>query len=336
MAPRGPAQRHSWQVACLGLPELLRFLNTVALACATWRYTRGEWKNYEDSAVLNAVYAVFFWKGKPGTVEVVQNENMIRDYQERLLAEYLDQFLTRSETDPNGAIAYLEDLSRRKAFALQAVQEIFADARRINREVIGETTTAIRDLARIKLASTLVLTGMSVGIGLAAAGGLGAAAKLAIHADRVVLGYEVMGEVVQGLNSSKPVNAVAIDIATNVLGHLLEKSLPHIQRAAKGIGASQGSIASVAKRRIEWMSERLGGELSGRKVGQYTRRIERATGEMNRAATTAARARFVERTAGIADKVVPVISAGKDVLDAVAEYEKDTAVPRRSPETRGP
>ena len=100
-----------FQFMCLDLRQSAVLVWSCARARALQEQTRLEWEPYRDSKVLNAVYAVLFWKGGPGTAEIRQDQSKI----DALTSQYFDQmfevFLSKSFTlGPSALSQYIDGL----------------------------------------------------------------------------------------------------------------------------------------------------------------------------------------------------------------------------------
>ncbi len=79
--------RH-FRIAAFDLRRIYHFINSVAYAQAAQNHTKLSWQAYKDSAVLNAIYFVMYWKGAPGTVEVSQDTQLIEARRSVLMRHY--------------------------------------------------------------------------------------------------------------------------------------------------------------------------------------------------------------------------------------------------------
>lgn len=145
-------------VLLLDLPTTLRFLRSAAVAKAMSDTTSLKWVEYNDSTALNVAYTLLFWKEKPGTVEVqtARREEVDRRATQ-MTAEFLSTAVKRSFEGGAQLANYLAAMDRVRTGSLENLQSMFGDAAKINREVAQVTANAIRDLARIKLASDLIV-----------------------------------------------------------------------------------------------------------------------------------------------------------------------------------
>jgi hypothetical protein len=315
---------------CLNLYRTLRFLNSVALAVAIQRYTKIEWKEYRDSKVLNAIYTVMFWKGAPGTVEVGQNWTKIEQDRVALWRHLNETFFHKASLGPQVAIDYLEQMGKLRESALQSVQQTFQDASDINREIAGETGTAIKRLAAIKAGSTIALAGMTGGLALTGSG-------LALAAANVGFGYKIVGAVATNLASGKDAKVMAIDTTKDVGKEVGEEKVlqqrildPMAERAAHKIGAraaqsmtENAKIVAEAERRVQQLSVELARKTSSSKIAKLGRQIGRAETQKAEAMAATRQAGRLATAGTLIGRSVPVIFAVKDIVEAIEDYHKD-------------
>lgn len=300
-------------VAVYDLPSVLRFFGSVAMAHAIEAHTRLIWVDYKDSAVLNTVYKIFFWKGGPGFVEINQDWNVIQQRRNELWSRYTLAFLEKAKTSPDAAASYLETMEKLRDTSLVNVRGLFAEAQKINSEIIGQTTDTIKTLAAVKCGATITLTVLSGGLAVTAGG------AIALQAGGVTLGYKVVGAVAKNLAEAKGAQAIGIDVGKEVIedkavqpgaeyATRLLASRPAVVEAAMKMG-----LFPAAKGAIDELSRQLGNSRTVARVGKLTARIaSRQTG-------------VATALAGTAGKAVPIVFAVKDVLGAIDEYSTDTA-----------
>ncbi|HKB10847.1 MAG TPA: hypothetical protein VKD69_09335 [Vicinamibacterales bacterium] len=145
-------------IVALDLTSTIRLVRSAAVAQAIAEMTQLAWKTYTDSKALSVIYTLLFWKAKPGWVEVDtgSQESTLRRAGELTAAQWGGVYLAL----PHGAAAVAQRLravERARGAALTSVLEKFASARAIDHDVLAFTRLAIRDLARIKLASDVVI-----------------------------------------------------------------------------------------------------------------------------------------------------------------------------------
>jgi hypothetical protein len=281
--------------------------------------THIEWKPYRDSKVLNFIYDTLVpWKAGPGTAEINQDLARVN----RLTTQYFDHlfdiFIEKSITKgPADLVHYVNNLVATRAYALQAVQEMFRDATAINEEVAGTAHEAVQKLAAIKLASTLVLTGMSCGVALSGAG-----VALIAQASGVKFAYDLSLDIVKpdlaatakgiGYDSEK----ILLDIGSD---HLKE----HVAKAGEhALKESEGKL-DLAIQRINRYSAQLAKHIRSKKAIKITRRLGSAEADASFAARHAQLAKTAMKGVKFVGKALPVVFATWDAIDAIKEYHED-------------
>ena len=313
-----PAATRNVSIVVFDLAGTLQFLGSVAMSVAIQNHTTLFWKEYRDSRVLNAIYTVFAWKGQPGWVEISQDWEKIHATRNRLWERYMMAFLKKASTGPAAACTYLDRMESVKASAIEGVQWVFAEAQKINSEVIGETQTAIKRLAAIKCGAAVSIAVMSGGLAVVGS-------SIAVQAGTVALGYKVTGAVVKSLEEGKNAQVVAIDMGT----------------LAKGVGKEVGED-KVAQPGLEyalrWLVTRPAAIEAAKRMGlfasingavnSYAEQLARAKAESLKrklAARIADRnARAAGMAGGVVSRGVPVLFAIKDIVEAVDDYQSDT------------
>jgi len=120
--------------------------------------TQLEWKSYTDSTALNIAYTILFWKEKPGWVEVsTGSREKVLQRANDLTAAFWRSFHMKLGHGAAAIARSLRGYDQSRTLSLDSIRQRFANARAINSEVIELTRHAIHDLARIKLASDLVV-----------------------------------------------------------------------------------------------------------------------------------------------------------------------------------
>jgi hypothetical protein len=182
----------------LNLDTTLPFLRAVSYAIVAQRTTRMEWR--EDTGAIQALYAVFLGAfGTPGTAEVRTASAAEMTRQVALETHHrIDVLLTRLEAGPVAVAKYLADLDDIRRSCLRSVQQQYADANAINREIAQMWGRSTQFLATIELGSTVVVKGLGVipGPGWA-----------------VALGYDVVHDTINDLGQAGHANAI-VTVAT--------------------------------------------------------------------------------------------------------------------------
>lgn len=324
---------------CYDLRAISRFFRSCALSTAIQQTTHLQWVTYRDSKVLNAVYTVLFWKEPPGTAEVTQGTSAeINRLTDQLHERYLLAWVRKLACEgPGSAQHYVAEMTSLRDYSRRATLEVYSDASQINAEVARETKAAIENLARIKLTAQVgvALIGGVAGIAFVSAAAAGAAGG----AGMTILGLEagaggtafaaagtahsVIHSVIktwEGGGGAK-VAAVSTDLGKSVAseggghwaGHGLEKALAGSERAEQIIRSAEGEIRKWSQKLAEGGLRKAAQRKGAGIVARQTANVQ---------AQTAARQSFQKGAVTMArvGKVIPVVFAAWDILDAVGDY----------------
>ena len=140
---------------CIDYKAVERFFRSCALTIEMQLSIEINWVEYKDSAFLNAVYTVYFWKEGPGSVEInIASARELEDKVEKRTDKYVQTFFKKlHEKGFAEAAQYAEAMHNLKLSSRQAINESFSNVREINAEIIGETEKAIKRAATVKLAA---------------------------------------------------------------------------------------------------------------------------------------------------------------------------------------
>jgi hypothetical protein len=328
-------------VVCYDLQAISRFFRSCALAIAIQQTTSLEWKSYDDSTALNIAYGILFWKEKPGFADVrTGTQGEIGRRTDEMHLQFLMSFVRKlCEQGPDQAHRYVRAMQNLREQSRAATSDVFRSAQSINNEVIGKTQEAIRDLARIRLASQVgvAVLGAAVGIafiGATAAGGTAAGAGLTlfgVEAGASATTFAVAGAahsvshtVIKNWEEAPRAQIVGVsielgkEIAEEAGGRLAENAL---EGALKGTAKSQQVIRSAAGELLKY-NERLAQEGLRKAARRKAENIVAA-----RTAQIATQRQAIERfgqtaaTAARIGKVIPVVFAGLDIYEAFGDYQ---------------
>lgn len=325
---------------CYDLPTISRFFRSCALTIATEQTVSVQWTTYRDSSVLNAIYAVMFWKEPPGLAEVKAGsreavERKTDELHERYLLAWIGKLALAG---PGVAQHYVEDMVRLREQAKQSVQGLFRDVSGINAEVMGETRQAISELAAIKLSAQvgvavigavagLAFVGAGAGataLGLqlgASAGGFTAVGAANAYAHSLIRNWEG-GMAAQVVGISSETGKIAVSGAGGALSkRALERALQGSAKSAHIIRSAEGEIAKYSARLSQEGLRKAAAAKAIDIVASRTAQVQ---------AQTAAQAGF-QTAAKVATRVgqtVPVVFAALDIWDAVADYRTTVAANR--------
>jgi hypothetical protein len=231
------------------------------------------WRRYDDSAVLNAIYAVFRWKGEPGTVDVeLGDEGKIKAETDKETLRLWDVFLVRAAKGPREVKKFLESKEIHRADCLGTIQQVFRDAGEINRDIIEETKRGIIRLSAIKCASTVVLK----------TAGLFAPAPAFL----VSIGYDVALDVIKDWDKAEDAGVVGVATKTAATEGSKELAQKFAEEEAEYLAAKAEGAAEKAewiKKRLDALEAQIARKINAGRVGkmeakaaQYSRRLNAA------------------------------------------------------------
>ena len=329
------------QTICYDLPTISRFFRSCAITIATQMTTSVHWATYRDSKVLNAVYAVFFWKEPIGFAEVHSATKAELDRKtDELHEHFLMTWVRKLGTDgPAAAQNYATQMDRQKQLASQATQSLFREVGNINAEILGQTQEVIANLALIKLGSQIGVAVLSAGVGVAFVGGGGAGLSiLGLQAGATANVFTAVGaanSITHSIikNWEKGGNAQFVGVAmesgkvaaSEIGGHVAAQS---IQKALAG-SAKSAQIIRSAQGEIEKYAAKLAQEgLRKKAAAKATNIVANRTAQISTQKTAAAGFAQTARAATSVANAIPVVFALWDAWDAVADYKETTAANR--------
>ncbi len=311
---------HQVRVACFSLEGVARFLWSVAHARAVDRHTHASWVDYKESTVLNVIYTVMWWKEGPGTVEVSQNREAIRESTQTFFVQYFDTFIKTIPQGVSHVVDYLDRMDQVRASALESVQNLFGETQRINAEIIGQTNQAIRNLAAVKLGSTIILAGMTGGLAVTGSG-------LALAAGSVNLGYSVTGAVVKNWASLKGAGAMAIDVGKELLKEGVQQAATKGAETMMALGTMQAFLAAgkwdEAVQEVDKLTKEIARKVSNKKKARVGRKLNEAQAVKGGARKEIEQGVKLQQAGGKVLRAVPIVFAAIDIINAVSEYEDD-------------
>jgi len=163
---RGPvcrfklSRRHApLQVDTLLFDEgsIVRFLDTVAHAKSLEYHLKVVWRDYDESTVINVIYSILPFFGKPGIVEVDTGDiNQILTEKDKESLVLQDQFVSHLERGAKAVTSFLDAQEGIRRRCLETVQEVYRVAAELNEEMRMESQKSVVRLTHIKTASTIV------------------------------------------------------------------------------------------------------------------------------------------------------------------------------------
>ncbi len=290
--------------------QLLRFFRSVAFAKVTAGKTRIQWVPYKDSKVLNIIYGLMPWKGAPGTVEVIiENEQLLGLEIQEEADKLMDEFLLNLAEQPAKAVAFLSNKEKLRTMNLETIQNAYQMAQEISRDLIAETQRGIKNLAEIKMASTIALKTM----------GLATGASFLVS-----LGYDVTLEYIKELGKSGEIGLAGI-AAVKKGGeetgkHAVEKSAHHA--ADKLLRKEAGYEKEIAKLedKIEAIERQLETNIKQKRRNKMLQRLDSRQGALATQQKELQSSKFKVK----ALSSVKFLFFAYDVYEAVHEYHEET------------
>lgn len=275
ISPPSPPLPHV-RMVILDLPNVLRLLKSAALARSMAVHTTARWVEYNDSTVINALYTVFFWKEKPGAVEVDtgKREDVQRD-SARFYGDFRETFFDKLKGGAAAAFNFLEHAEQIRRASLDQIHSTFRDAQKINQEVAAETTTFIQVASVVKLASDLVIK-------------VGAPPYISIP-------YSMTCSIIKDYYAAKDANVIAFNTGMEPAKEAGKEAAERGARSLAGQASALQRVIDVADAEIAYVTERLGiqSSLKGR-LRKLTQRLnmaeaQKAAGARRLVATNAAK-----------------------------------------------
>lgn len=304
-------------VGVLRMEALIGYFRAIAMAIEIQRNTRGEWKDYNESTLLNVAYALMPWKGKPGTFEVEQDWRAIDAATQVRTAALLDMFFRKLESGPQTAGDYCASMQGLRASATLAVQELFNDAAAINAEVAGEAANGMRNMARLQFACTLILAGAGCWLALGGAVPVAlATANVGLKATAVGLSYNIAGALIKDGQSWSSAQAIAIESGKSGGGEWLSTAEESAQtKLAAQIGTKSQQVAAT-EANINRLNAAIARKTSQRKIARLVAQRTAKEAGISRAKGEIAKAAGKQLTWTVASKAVPVLFLAHDVYNA--------------------
>lgn len=306
---------------CYSLDQVSTFFRSVALAVAIQQRTRIEWVEYRESKFINAVYHVLFWQTPPGLAEVRHaSRDELSALAEALYERYMQSWLEKVHTSGSlSGMEFVAAMQNLRDDARTSVRELLRDANDINRQIAGEVGEAVKDLATIKLASTVGVA--SIG----AVGALGLAAGSAVMYSGISLGYSATCSLIKDWEKGGDAVAVGVlkegakagvgELAGKLTSGKEVKALDLYHRATKAIDSVDGMVRKFAAQVGD-------ASLSRKRVRKALERMEHARELAIEKRLLAAKAAESAKYWRMAAKAVPVIFAAVDILEGIHDFDE--------------
>ncbi len=328
-------------VICYDLETVSRFFRSAAFLIAVQRHTHIEWVTYRDSAVLNAIYAVMFWKEPPGNAQVKEGsreaiQRVTDEQHERFLLAWIEKLHTGG---PAAGNAYVNHVAGLRDMVRQDLNNLYREVSKINNDVINQTQDAIVTLARIRLTAAVgvaVIGGVAgVALALGAVGGTAAAGGgltiLGLEAGASAttfglagLGYSTTNTIIKTWEQgpTAKVAAISVDVGKyaasevggKVTGHLADKALAQQARSSQIISSAEGQIRKYSQKLAEEGLRKRQIAKANSIIGQSQRQVASEGAKFAKAGTAAKMARG-------AGAGIPVVFAAWDIMDAWGDYQ---------------
>ena len=285
---------------------IVPFLQSVAHAKSMERHVKLRMQTYDESKVLNFIYTVLWWKGKPVTFDVdLGDQRIIEAETAKGTKDLQESFINHACKGPKSVTSFMKTQEGIRASCLGTVAEVFREVRELSNDVITETQRGIFKLSAIKATSTIVFKGL----GLAAGG---------VPSFLVDSGYDIALEIIQEWDKAEAAELIGVatkevakDSAQEATKQVAEKAEHTLEREAE----DQAKRASWLGKRVAEEDAKLAKKVQGdllRKYGRDSRRLATASRASSRASL---RARVVSR--------VKYLFFAKDVYDAIHGARED-------------
>ncbi len=296
-AGRGPVGcQHTVPILLFDKRQVVCYLQSVALAKAQESHTRLRWKEYNDSTVLNIIYGIMPWKGRPGWVEAETGApREIKSIADKDTEHLIEVWAAKCAAGPAEMQWWLAAQDKIRANCLQTVQSVFREASQLNAEVRRQVATGIERLAYIKYYSDLLMTGLGLVTGASAV------AAVAWSGTATGLAYGLTTSFVKAWDDGPKAQMIAI-----AKEGAKEKAEQALENAGEKAGEKilEGSALTQRVRQLESLIAQYEMELAGkqgRKMARLSARIARRTMERDaeeEAATGAFRSAAVRQVLG--------------------------------------
>lgn len=307
-------------VACFDLKRLTGYFRGIALAMQIQGNTRAEWKDYDESTVLNVAYALLPWKQKPGTVEVVQDWKKIRQGVDARTSQMLNSFISKLHSGGGGAaMAYLDQMQHVRQTALQSVQQMFAEVGQINREIANEAGQGARNLATVQFAATITLAGIGCAMGL---GAIAVPFTTGVQAAGIGLGYNIAGTFIKEKGQVSRAGAVAIltEGAKTATGTGMDACKDPAARLLAQHGEANAQILREAEQRVAQLNQTIARKRSAAKISKLQRQVAGQQQVAAKAGQQVAMNRGAQVAGKVLTKGIPIIFFAHDAWNAYSDW----------------
>jgi hypothetical protein len=277
------------------------FLHSVAYAEALERHVKLKMETYDKSTVLNIIYTVFWWKGKPVTFDVDLGDQKVLEAEAANGSEkLLEMFVTRASRGPDSVVSFLKSQEDARRRCLETVSAVFQEVRELTNEVISETKRGIDKLAVIKASATIAFKAM----------GVAATGPLAFLVD---MGYDISLSIIKDWDKAGEAKVIGVitEASKDSGQEVVEDGAEEMEKILKSEGAGPAKQSKWLQKRVAQMEE----ELTKKSRSDLLRKFGRDSRRLARAKSAASHARWGARVMSS----VKFLFLAKDVYEAVDE-----------------
>jgi hypothetical protein len=279
MKPRPPYVQAPLAVDTVVFDEdqIVSFLESVTHARVAERHIKLVWKEYNESTLLNVIYAIMP-NGKPGIVEVDPGDiHQILSETHAESRRLQEQFLHTAARGALSAVLFLNGQEQIRRGCLNTIESAYRDARQLNEDMANEARRGVARLALIKAASTITLKAAAL-----AGGG--------VPAFLIGSGYDVSLRLISDWD--KAPEAKLVGITSKLADKAWKKG---VKDAAKNMAYVLKQEESAPAQKAEWLSKRVAAmekELERQANIERLKKLRRDSRRLIRAEHDAARARW--------------------------------------------
>ena len=301
-------------VACMSLDAVIAFIRSVAYATAMEAVSHVEWKPYRESTVLNVIYTIMPWKGGPGIVKLIQNQQRLEDRTDQWTRKYIGIFWKKVDEGPEKVWIYLDMLEGIRKRALETVSQVAREVRKLNQEMSRDAADTVRTLTVIKTVATITVE-VYAGWLVIAAGGPALLTVTGQSVGKVALGYSIAGAVAKNWDDFKMAPSIVFELAKDASAEWAE-ALSHkaLEQRLRHAG-----FRAEAEEKISEYSASLARKISMSKKAKLGRQIEKQIGKAASSASRESLAKAGQNAARIAGKYLPMVWAAVDVVDDLVD-----------------
>jgi hypothetical protein len=321
-------------MATIGLKPTLDFLCSCALTRALAESVKVEWKTYDGSTVLNAMYTLLPWKEKPGYAEFsLSSRKQVEERYSRLAEQLVTNWLGTLPKGPREMADFMDKLQRLRARDRENIQSAAQDVQQINKEVVDDINTTMRVLEGIKLVSTIAVAGIGAGAALAGGvtlGGMALGAKAGWFG-AVNTGYSIATALAKTWDDVPKSKILAVSKeGGKYIGGQVGEALGNriIAKGAEKIGL-QDKLLGEATRKIDQYGRIAENTISQRLAGHARAKgyTAAASQKAAREGLGAAQTEGAKRAAlgGVVKTATVVVFAAWDIIDGISDFRETWA-----------